>query len=52
MMAVWVYKGWILDNIPLGTLFTGTAFEFHPIAFVFVFHGCLMVSKTLHVPKP
>lgn len=52
MMAVWVHKGWILDNIPLGTWYAGTAFEFHPIAFVFVLHGCLMVSKTLKVPKP
>jgi len=52
MMAVWVYKGWILDNIPLGTWYAGTMLEFHPIAFIFVLHGCLMVSKTLKVPKP
>lgn len=52
MMAVWVYNGWILDNIPLGTWYPGTMFEFHPVAFVFVLHGCLMVSKTLKVPKP
>jgi len=52
MMLVWVYKGWVLDNVPLGTYFTGTAFEFHPIVLAFCFHGCLMVSKTIHVPKP
>jgi len=52
LMAYWVYKGWVLDNVPLGTWAVGTMFEFHPIAIVFVLHGCLMVSKTLHVPKP
>ena len=24
----------------------------HPVAFVFVLWGCLMVSKTIHIPKP
>ncbi|KAK8182029.1 hypothetical protein HDK77DRAFT_486463 [Phyllosticta capitalensis] len=52
VMAFWVSKGWILDKIPLGTAFTGTALEFHPIVIMFVLHGCLMVSKTLKVPKP
>jgi len=52
MMAVWVYKGWVLENVPLGTVFTGTMFEFHPIVLAFCFHGCLMVSKSIHIPKP
>merc|ERR1712000_269720 len=52
MMAYWVWNGWTLENIPFGTWYTGTAFEFHPAAVVFVLHGCLMVSKTLKVPKP
>ena len=25
---------------------------FHPVAALFVIWGCLMVSKTLHIPKP
>ncbi|RJE27259.1 Phosphatidylserine synthase [Aspergillus sclerotialis] len=52
LMAYWVSQGWILDNLPLGVMGQGTIFEFHPIALLFVLHGSLMVSKTLHIPKP
>jgi len=52
LMAYWVSQGWIHDNLPLGTVATGTLFEFHPVALLFVLHGCLMVSKTIHIPKP
>lgn len=52
LMAYWVSKGWILDNIPLGVAAQGTPFEFHPAVLLFVAHGCLMVSKTLRIPKP
>ncbi|KAI9367859.1 Gar1/Naf1 RNA binding region-domain-containing protein [Aspergillus egyptiacus] len=52
LMAYWVSKGWILEELPLGVVAQGTALEFHPIVLLFVFHGCLMVSKTLHIPKP
>jgi CDP-diacylglycerol---serine O-phosphatidyltransferase len=52
LMAYWVSQGWILDNLPLGLWLEGSALEFHPIAALFVVHGCLMVSKSLHVPKP
>ncbi|KAI9773313.1 MAG: CDP-diacylglycerol-serine O-phosphatidyltransferase [Geoglossum simile] len=51
-MAYWVHKGWIHDDIPGGVLAKGTMFEFHPIAGLFVLSGCLMVSKTIHIPKP
>lgn len=51
-MAYWVSQGWILEDLPLGVLAQGTAFEFHPIVLLFVAHGCLMVSKTIHIPKP
>jgi CDP-diacylglycerol--serine O-phosphatidyltransferase len=51
-MAYWVYKGWTLAQIPLGLWLEGTFLEFHPVVFMFVLHGCLMVSKTLHIPKP
>ncbi|PYH89933.1 Gar1-domain-containing protein [Aspergillus ellipticus CBS 707.79] len=51
-MAYCVSQGWVLDDLPLGTVAAGTAFEFHPLVLLFVFHGCLMVSKTLHIPKP
>lgn len=52
VMAYWVYKGWTLEQIPLGLWLEGTAFEFHPVVAMFVLHGCLMVSKTIHIPKP
>lgn len=52
LMTYWVYQGWILEGLPLGTVAEGTAFEFHPAVFIFVIHGCLMVSKTIHIPKP
>jgi CDP-diacylglycerol--serine O-phosphatidyltransferase len=51
-MAFWVYKGWTLAQIPLGLWLEGSALEFHPVVFMFVLHGCLMVSKTIHIPKP
>ena len=52
VMAYWVSQGWILDKIPFGVVAQGTAFEFHPVAGMFVLSGCLMVSRTLHIPKP
>lgn len=51
-MAFWASNGWILDSVPLGVWGAGTAWEFHPIVLMFVAHGCLMTSKTIHVPKP
>lgn len=52
IMAYWVYKGWTLAQIPLGVWLEGTVLEFHPAVFLFVIHGCLMVSKTIRIPKP
>ncbi|KAF2121972.1 hypothetical protein BDV96DRAFT_482598 [Lophiotrema nucula] len=52
VMAYWVNQGWTLDNVPLGTWLTGTALEVHPVALFFVLHGSLMVSKSIHIPKP
>ncbi|KAF2237420.1 phosphatidylserine synthase [Viridothelium virens] len=52
LMAYWVSQGWVHENVPFGTMLQGSLFEFHPIVFLFVGHGCLMVSKTLHIPKP
>jgi hypothetical protein len=51
-MAFWVYKGWTLAQIPMGLWLEGSVLEFHPVVFMFVLHGCLMVSKTIHIPKP
>lgn len=52
IMAYWVSQGWILENLPLGLAAEDTLFEFHPVVLIFVIHGCLMVSKTIHIPKP
>jgi CDP-diacylglycerol--serine O-phosphatidyltransferase len=52
VMAYWVSQGWIHDEIPLGVVAKDTIFEFHPVALLFVLSGCLMVSKSLHIPKP
>ena len=52
LMAWWVSNGWVLDQVPGGVWFEGTALEVHPIVALFIIHGCLMCSKTLHVPKP
>ncbi|OTA65841.1 CDP-diacylglycerol--serine O-phosphatidyltransferase [Hypoxylon sp. EC38] len=52
LMAWWVSRGWVLDDVPGGVWFAGSALEVHPVVALFVVHGCLMCSKTLHVPKP
>ncbi|KAJ2896290.1 hypothetical protein MKZ38_005692 [Zalerion maritima] len=52
IMAWWIYNGWVLDNVPLGVVGAGTAFEFHPIVAMFMAHGCLMTSRSLKIPKP
>ena len=52
VMAFWVSQGYVLDNIPLGVAMKNTPLEFHPSAALFFLNGCLMVSKTLQVPKP
>lgn len=52
VMAYWVRQGWVLEDIPFGIVGEGSFFEFHPVALVFAVHGCMMVSKTMHVPKP
>ncbi|KAH6891005.1 hypothetical protein B0T10DRAFT_560278 [Thelonectria olida] len=52
IMAYWVSQRWILEDLPLGTWLQGTELEFHPIVVLFIIHGCLMTSKTIHIPKP
>ncbi|KAL5084680.1 tyrosine/serine/threonine protein phosphatase pps1 [Trichoderma cf. simile WF8] len=52
IMGYWLKQGWILDNIPFGTLLEGTPLEFHPVVLLFMIHGCMMTSKTIRIPKP
>jgi CDP-diacylglycerol--serine O-phosphatidyltransferase len=52
VMAYWVSKGWTHENMPFGVVAQSTALEFHPAVGLFLLSGCLMVSRTLHIPKP
>ena len=52
LMGFWASRGWLHHNIPFGTIAQGTILEMHPIVGLFLVHGCCMLSKTLHVPKP
>ncbi|KAI0474980.1 putative peptidase family-domain-containing protein [Xylariaceae sp. FL0804] len=52
LMAYWVAQGWTLDRVPGGVWLAGTPLALHPVAALFLVHGCLMCSKSLHVPKP
>lgn len=52
LVAFWLYKGWVLDDIPGGVILEGTILEVHPAIGLFFLHGCAMISRTLHVPKP
>jgi CDP-diacylglycerol---serine O-phosphatidyltransferase len=44
--------GWIHEKLPYGLLLEGTPVEVHACTALFLLMACLMVSKTLHVPKP
>ena len=52
LMAYWVSQGWINGNLPGGVWLAGSPLEFHPLVVLFLIHGCLMTSKTIHIPKP
>ncbi|KAK4156814.1 hypothetical protein C8A00DRAFT_40720 [Chaetomidium leptoderma] len=52
LMGWWVSNGWIHDALPGGVCFAGSAFEVHPVVVLFMVHGCLMTSRTIHIPKP
>jgi len=52
LMAFWASQGWLHDQMPFGSVGIGSFWEFHLATLLFVGHGCLMVSKSLHIPKP
>jgi CDP-diacylglycerol--serine O-phosphatidyltransferase len=51
-MAFWVQRGWVHEQIPFGVWAEGTVWEFHPVTGLFVLWGCMMVSKSIKIPKP
>jgi CDP-diacylglycerol--serine O-phosphatidyltransferase len=52
VMAYWVSKGWVHHNLPYGVAGAGKIWEFHPVAGIFLLWGCMMVSKSIKIPKP
>lgn len=51
-MAAWTWMGRVHESLPGGTILVGSLLEIHPVVGLFFLNGCLMISKTLHVPKP
>lgn len=50
LMGFWVYKDWILQGVPFGSVGSGV-FTFHPATLLFALLGCTMASKSLKIPK-
>jgi len=51
-MAFWVSKDWVHTSLPGGVAGAGEWWEVHPVVGVFALWGCMMVSKTIKIPKP
>jgi CDP-diacylglycerol--serine O-phosphatidyltransferase len=51
-MAFWVSRGWVHEKLPGGIWGAGEWWEVHPVAGIFLLWGCMMVSKTIKLPKP
>ncbi len=51
LILLLTWAGRIGHALPLGVVGLGP-FELHPLVLVFVLSGSLMISKTLHIPKP
>ncbi|KAG7862560.1 hypothetical protein KL919_001690 [Ogataea angusta] len=52
LMSFLVYKQWTAADLPLGLLWEGKFYEWHPFSGLFFVQGCLMISKSLRIPKP
>ncbi|KAK9473603.1 uncharacterized protein V1510DRAFT_414472 [Dipodascopsis tothii] len=52
LMAYWVHTDRVLAGIPGGVALAGTRWAVHPAVALFFASGCMMISKSLHVPKP
>jgi CDP-diacylglycerol--serine O-phosphatidyltransferase len=51
LILILTKAGRIGDALPFGSLSIGVG-GFHPLVLAFVLSGSLMISKTLHIPKP
>ena len=52
LLSFCISRDMIGENLPFGLLWEGTPYEWHPIAGLYIVQGCLMISKTIHIPKP
>ncbi|KAL2024770.1 hypothetical protein VTK56DRAFT_5591 [Thermocarpiscus australiensis] len=54
LMGWWVWTGRIHDALPGGVWFVAGSplLAVHPVVALFMLHGCLMTSRTIHIPKP
>lgn len=51
VLAIAAWQGAIGDRVWLGMVYLGP-WQFHPLVLMFALSGSLMISKTLHIPKP
>jgi CDP-diacylglycerol--serine O-phosphatidyltransferase len=51
LLVILAWTGRIGPALPFGVVAIGP-FDLHPLALLFVLSGSLMISKTLHIPKP
>jgi CDP-diacylglycerol--serine O-phosphatidyltransferase len=51
VLTILAATGHLHERMWLGVLHLGP-FDLHPVALLFAVHGGLMVSKTIHIPKP
>ena len=51
LLVALAWRGRIGPALPFGTVEIGP-WNLHPLALLFVLSGSLMISKTLHIPKP
>jgi len=52
VMAYLMGQGLVLDDLPAGVWGEGAFWEVHPVVGIFALWGCMMISRTIHIPKP
>ncbi|KAI9272170.1 phosphatidylserine synthase [Helicostylum pulchrum] len=52
LLSYFVYNDLYLDTLPGQIIEFAEGWEIHPLVFVYVISGTLMISKTLCIPKP
>lgn len=52
LMLLLVLTGHYGDNLPGGIFSEGTSYEWHPFSTLFLIQGSMMISKSVHIPKP